>query len=111
MKEICAIDEVDGIVFDPGSIRAEQIRGGHEQVGVRMRVEAGLAGARIPMQIDVGFGDAMIVDPLKSMYPTLLDHSPPMILVYPREAVIAEKLDAMMTRGVTNTRMKDFYDV
>lgn len=44
-------------------------------------------------------------------YPTLLDHEPPRVLVYPREAVVAEKLEAMISLGVTNSRMKDFYDV
>ncbi len=76
-----------------------------------MKLVGDLAGARIPMQIDVGFGDAVVPAPRRETYPTLLDLPPPRILAYPREAVVAEKLEAIVTLGVTNSRMKDFYDI
>jgi hypothetical protein len=101
----------DGIVFDPRSVKGEEIKAVDEYAGVRVLLEARLAEARIPVQVDVGFGDAVVPGPTWQAYPTLLDHQPPRILVYPREVVIAEKLDAMLTLGVTNSRMKDFYDV
>jgi hypothetical protein len=44
-------------------------------------------------------------------YPTLLGHPEPRVLVYPPETVVAEKLEAIVSLGVTNSRMKDFYDV
>ena len=111
VRDLCAIPADDGIVFDPASVTGEEIRAVDEYAGVRVRLEARLAEARIPMRVDVGFGDAITPDPIRDTYPTHLDHPPPRILVYPREAVVAEKLDAMISLGVTNSRMKDFYDV
>ena len=110
-RDLCRVLADDGIVFDADSIEAEEIRAADEYAGVRVRLLARLAGARIPMQIDVGFGDAVAPAAVRKYYPTLLEHAPPHILVYPREAVIAEKLEAMVSLGVTNSRMKDFYDV
>lgn len=111
VHDCCSIPHSDGIVFDLDSIRGEEIRAANEYAGVRVRLEARLAGARIPMQIDVGFGDAVTPAPTEESFPTLLDHAAPRILVYPREAVVAEKLEAMVSLGVTNSRMKDFHDV
>jgi len=111
VKEICAIPSNDGIMFDLGSIKGEPIRAAEEHAGVRVRLEARLAGARIPVQVDVGFGNAVTPSPLWGTYPTVLDHEAPTVLAYPREAVVAEKLHAMISLGVTNSRMKDYYDV
>ena len=111
VRDLCSVDSDDGIVFDPDSINGEEIRAPAEYSGVRVRLQARLAEARIPVQVDVGFGDAVVPAPERAAYPTLLDHDPPRVLVYPREAVVAEKLEAMVSLGVTNSRMKDFYDV
>jgi predicted nucleotidyltransferase component of viral defense system len=111
VRELCAINVNDGIVFAPESITGEIIRVPDEDAGVRLRMEASLDAARIPMQIDIGFGDAVVPAPKLETYPVLLDHDPPRILVYPREAVVAEKFEAMVSLGVANSRMKDFYDV
>ena len=111
IRDLCMSPVGDGIVFDEASIEGEEIRAADEYAGVRVRLEARLAEARIPMQVDVGFGDVIVPDPTRRSYPTLLDHPPPLILVYPLEAVVAEKLEAMVSLGVTNSRMKDFYDV
>ena len=111
VRNLCLISADDGIEYDTASISGEEIRAGEEYAGVRVRFDARLAEARIPVQVDVGFGDAIVPVPTRNNYPTLLDHDAPHILVYPREAVVAEKLDAMVSLGVTNSRMKDFYDV
>lgn len=111
MQEICGIRGDDGIVFDPETITGEEMRAPEEYVGVRLRIEASLADARIPVLVDVGFGDAIVPPPVLSEYPTLLDHAPPRILAYPREAIVAEKLEAIISIGLTNSRMKDFYDI
>lgn len=109
--ELCTIQAEDGIEFDPTSVTGEEIRPADDYGGIRARFEARLAEARIPMQLDVGFGDAVTPAPIRESYPTLLGHDPPEILVYPRETVVAEKLEAMVSLGMTNSRMKDFYDV
>ena len=70
-----------------------------------------LAGARIPVQIDFGFGDVVVPAAVEVAYPTLLDFPAPVVRAYPRETVVAEKFQAMVSLGEGNTSMKDFYDV
>jgi predicted nucleotidyltransferase component of viral defense system len=111
LREICGILADDGIAFDVDSLVGEEIRAADEYAGVRVRLDARLAEARIPVQVDVGFGDAVVPEPRRHHYPTLLDHEAAHILVYPRESVIAEKCEAMVSLGVTNSLMKDLFDV
>ena len=111
IRDLCSVPGEDGIVFDAASFSGEEIRAAEKYAGVRVRGEARLAEARIPLRVDVGFGDAVTPTPSRESYPTLLDHVAPRVLVYPREAVVAEKVEAMISLGVTNSRMKDFYDV
>jgi len=111
ISEICSIQADDGLEFETAGLRSERIRLDDEAAGLRYRLHARLADARIPMQIDIGFGDVPVPAPQLKPYPTLLDHPPPKVLTYARESVVAEKLEAMITLGVTNSRMKDFYDV
>lgn len=82
-----------------------------EYNGLRIRLEATLGGSRIPVRIDIGFGDAVEPPSQDSEYPTLLDDPPPLIRTYPPEAVVAEKLHAMVMLGGRNSRYKDFYDM
>jgi hypothetical protein len=70
-----------------------------------------LENARIPLQIDVGFGDAVTPSATNVRYPTLLDFRAPTLRAYQRETVIAEKFQAMIVLGIANSRMKDFYDL
>jgi hypothetical protein len=111
LREICQVGGYDGIKFNPESITGEEIRAADEYAGVRVRLEARLAEARIPVQVDVGFGDSVVPAPIREDYPVLLDQAPPRVLAYPRETVVAEKFEVMVSLGVTNSRMKDFYDV
>lgn len=111
VDEVCKVPSDDGLTFDHESIAGETIRAEEEYEGVRVRLEARLAGAKVPMQLDVAFGDVVHPAPRRRIYPTLLGHTPPRILAYPREAVVSEKLEAILSLGVTNSRMKDFYDL
>jgi predicted nucleotidyltransferase component of viral defense system len=106
-----AADPDDGLAFDPASVSAEPIRDQAEYRGVRVRVEAKLASARIPTQIDVGFGDAITPAPKEAVYPSLLDLPAPTIRMYPRETVVAEKFQAIVSLSTANTRVKDYYDL
>jgi predicted nucleotidyltransferase component of viral defense system len=111
VEEICHTRvEDDGLEFSD-AIEGEEIREDQEYRGVRLRFEAHLAGARIPMQIDVGFGDAVTPPPEMIDYPVLLDLPAPWIRAYPREVVVAEKFQAMVVLGIANSRMKDFFDL
>jgi predicted nucleotidyltransferase component of viral defense system len=101
----------DGLELESGSVRAEDIREAQEYGGIRIRMTALLGNARIPLQVDVGFGDA-VTPPAKIItLPALLDAPAPVLYAYPPETVVAEKLQAMVMLGMANTRMKDFYDL
>jgi hypothetical protein len=101
----------DGLAFDAGSVRAEPTREDHIYDGLRVRVAGRLGVARVQLQIDIGFGDAVRPPPRRLPFPTLLDMPTPVLKSYPREAVVAEKLHAMVALGMANSRMKDFYDL
>lgn len=111
-QELCTLDvEPDGLKFLDASVRAERIRDSQAYGGVRVRLAADLDGARIAIQVDIGFGDAVTPCVVEAELPTLLDFPAPRLRVYPRETVVAEKFEAVIRLGVANTRMKDFYDL
>jgi predicted nucleotidyltransferase component of viral defense system len=110
-REICAIEVNDGMVFDIDALRVELIREELEYGGLRLRTTGSLAGARITVIIDIGFGDAIEPGIDEVNLPVLLDLPQPRLRVYARETVIAEKFQAMVMLGLANSRMKDFYDV
>jgi len=109
---VCEVaTEPDGIEFNRASIAVSRIKEGADYEGIRVRFHATLAKARIPMQIDIGFGDVMVPGPTEVEYPTLLDFPAPVLQAYPKGSVIAEKLDALTKLGLLNSRMKDYYDL
>lgn len=111
-RVICAQPVADdGVIFDVASLEAVPIREEVEYGGVRVRTTAAIAGARIPIQVDIGFGDAITPAPVEIDYPTLLDAPAPHLRAYPVETVVAEKFEAMVTLGMANSRLKDFYDL
>ena len=111
-REISAISVNDGIVFDPASVAAEEIRKEAGYGGVRVTIAGELAKARCKTQIDVGFGDAVTPGPVDSVYPVLLNDLPaPRLRVYPTYTVVAEKLHAIALLGMTNSRAKDYFDL
>ena len=101
----------DGVVFDPDTVVAESIRSHAVRAGVRVRVQGRIGKARVPLQIDVGFGDAMAVIPEEVEFPSLLDLPRPKLRAYRMETVLAEKLEAVATLGLLNSRMKDLFDM
>jgi len=110
-REICAVEENDGILFDVDALRVELIREELEYGGLRLRTTARLAGARITVVIDIGFGDATEPGVEEISLPVMLDLPAPRLRAYPRETVIAEKFQAMVLFGLANTRIKDYYDI
>lgn len=112
VKEVCRQDvEPDGLDFGLESVRGEQIAEEAEYKGVRVRFQGHLGTARVSMQVDVGFGDAVVPAPVVVEYPTMLGLSAPRIRAYTRESVIAEKFHTMVRQGLLNSRMRDFFDV
>lgn len=111
-KEICVLPVVeDGLTFDPSSVTARQIKEGADYAGVRITFVGYLEKARIPMQLDIGFGDTVTPPAIETAFPTILNGPAAVLLTYPRETVVAEKFEAMVKLGIANTRMKDFHDL
>jgi predicted nucleotidyltransferase component of viral defense system len=111
-RDICnQAVEADGLEFPAESVHGERIREDQEYEGIRVHCLARLENARIPLQIDVGFGDAVTPPATGVRYPTLLEFPAPTLRAYRRETVIAEKFQAMVALGIANSRMKDFYDL
>lgn len=109
--EIMAINVDDGLIFDVKELRATIIREEMEYNGVRLRTTALLERTRIPVTIDIGFGDILSTPAPSLAYPSMLGMETPSIRTYPPAAVIAEKFQAMVALGVINGRMKDYFDL
>ncbi|HEX2012126.1 MAG TPA: nucleotidyl transferase AbiEii/AbiGii toxin family protein, partial [Roseateles sp.] len=111
-REICQIAGEDGIAFDAASVQGAVIRKEAGYGGVRIDLRATLDGARMALQVDIGFGDAVTPAPEAVSYPVLLDDLPaPQLRSYPKYTVVAEKLHAVCLLGMANTRMKDYFDL
>lgn len=112
VKEICEqpVPE-DGLNFVAETVVGEQITEAANYQGVRVKFIAHLGTARIRMQIDIGFGDAVVPGPSVVCFPTLLDFPPSELQGYSRESAIAEKLHSMVRLGEINSRIKDFFDI
>jgi hypothetical protein len=111
-RELCELDvEPDGLVFDVTSIRVTAIRPEDAYGGQRVTLVARLGPARLPVQVDVGIGDAVMPEPQWLEYPSLLDLPRPRLLAYRAETAISEKVHAMVVLGTKNSRMRDFFDV
>lgn len=111
-RDVCDLPvEDDGLVFDSSGVEGRRIKEDAEYAGVRVTFTGYLGKARIPMQLDVGFGDTVHPAPKRLRYPTILDLPAPELRAYPPETLVAEKFEAMVKLGQVNSRMKDFYDV
>ena len=109
---ICAINANDGVRYDTQNMRVSPIREDKVYGGLRLALLAFVGSARLPVQIDIGFGDAITPAPELVTYPTLLEGmDAPHLRAYPVYTVIAEKFHAMVELGINNSRMKDFFDL
>lgn len=111
-EDLCAIEVEDGINFEATSIKAEEIRKEANYSGTRVTLIGTIDGAKCTVQIDVGYGDAVTPAPEIATYPVMLKDMPaPELRVYPRYTVIAEKFEAIVSLGMANSRMKDYFDL
>ncbi|MBF0152469.1 MAG: nucleotidyl transferase AbiEii/AbiGii toxin family protein [Magnetococcales bacterium] len=111
-REICMVEAPDGMKFLPDSVRPEEIRKDANYAGVRVTLIGMLDNARCPLQIDIGFGDAVTTAPENVEYPVILPgFDAPKLRVYPRHTVVAEKTEALTSLGIANSRMKDYFDL
>jgi predicted nucleotidyltransferase component of viral defense system len=111
-RELCNLEvEADGVVFDPRSVVCEDIRAQDEYAGIRVKLRATVGKAVVPLQVDVGFGDALPVAPEEITFPVMLGMAAPKLRAYSRETVVAEKLEAIVKLGMLNSRFKDYFDL
>lgn len=102
----------DGLTFVEESLVVEPIRDAMDYGGLRVKLRALLGKLRIPVQVDVGFGDAVTPGPESLDFPLLLPDMPGIRLTsYPIATVIAEKFEALVRLDLQNSRMKDFFDL
>ena len=113
LEQACAVPcQQDGLRFDLAQLSVDSIQADDEYPGQRARFVAFLGSARITVQVDFGFGDAVVPEPEEISYPTMLPELPPArVRAYPREVSVAEKFEAMVKLDTRNGRMKDFHDI
>ncbi len=111
LRHICGVDVVDGVVFGVDHMTTSPIRGATAEGGIRVRFPAIVDGARVTVQVDIGFGDSIQPPPADAELPPLLGTVPPRVLVYPKEAVVSEKFHATVAHGERTSRYKDFFDL
>lgn len=110
--DVCGVpSEDDGLTFVAESINVEPIRAQQEYGGMRITLTAMLGTTRIPMQVDVGTGDAVVPPPETIDYPGLLALPAARVRIYRPETSIAEKTEALVRLGLANSRMKDLFDI
>ena len=110
-RQVLDIPGEDGVIFKPETLRVAAARAEDEYSGVALNLQAELAGARLPIHIDIGYGDAITPGVQEIDYPSLLDLPMPRLKAYPPETVLAGKFQAMTALGIANSRMKDFFDI
>ena len=110
-REIAQQRVDDGLAFSE-TVTAAEIRNEANYAGARVTLLATLEQARIPLQVDIGFGDPVTPAAEQIDYPVLLeDLPPPRLGAYPVYTVIAEKLQAIVSLGMVNSRLKDYFDL
>lgn len=111
IKEICAFEVEDAVEFDAESIEVENITIDRLYPGNRIKIIAKIGSARINLQLDLGYGDIVVPEPVEIEFPQLLDFEIPVIKTYSLESAIAEKFEACVKLNFNTSRMKDFYDI
>jgi len=111
-KEVCTQSvEPDGVIFNPNTVTGTTIAENANYEGVRIRFQANLGTARVTLQPDIGFGDVIVPGPQPIEYPTILDFPAPQLRGYSKESIVAEKFESLVTLGILNSRMKDYFDL
>lgn len=112
-RKLCSMSlpEDDCVYFLEDSVKVREIREANLYDGLRVKLVAMLDTARIPLQVDIGFGDSIVPDPEPIEFPVLLGDPVPRLKGYVPSTMVAEKFEAMVKLGMANSRMKDFYDI
>ena len=107
--EICSLSLSDGLNFT--QISTDILQKGQKYQGVRLKIRGELENIPVTSQIDIGYGHIITPEPQNGEFPTLLGRSSPKLKIYPKETIVAEKLEALVGLGLRNSRLKDYYDL
>ena len=108
-EQVCAIDIDDGIEFE--IVRVDDIREQDDYPGLRIGLKAKYPPLSVPLTVDMTAGDRITPEAIRYSYPLLFEDRSIQVMSYNMETVLAEKLETILSRGVANTRPRDFYDV
>lgn len=109
IANIVSVPLDDGVVFRIKQV--SEIMDEAEYPGVRVSMEAEFDGVRTPLKIDISTGDVITPREIQYSFKLMLEERSIDVLAYNLETVLAEKLETVISRGITNTRMRDFYDI
>ena len=109
INDIISLNVDDGVSFRINTIT--EIMEGADYPGLRVSLEADFDGVKIPFKIDFSTGDIITPREVAFDFPLLFENRNISVLAYPLETVLAEKLETILSRSITNTRMRDLYDV
>lgn len=105
------VDLQDALEFESDSLQLIQTQEGGEYHGFEIRVTARMGSSKLRIKVDLGFGDPLAEAPLTAELPAILDLPRPRVRIYSKEAVVAEKLEAIVKLGRITTRFKDYFDL
>ena len=108
-EEICKIEIEDDVSFEVAGV--SDIREGDEYPGIRVSLNANYPPISVPLTVDVTTGDIITPREIEYTFPLLFDERSISILAYTLETILAEKLETVLSRGITNTRPRDYYDI
>ena len=109
--DIFSIDCDDALQFDLDTLAVINITEFKKYHGVNVSVMGYLDRTKVPVSLDIGFGDVVYPQKMKMQFPVLLDMEVPEVYAYSIYSVIAEKFEAFVSLGLANSRYKDFYDI
>lgn len=109
IAEIVSVPMDDGVEFQIK--RISEIMDEAEYPGIRVSMETKFDGVRTPLKIDISTGDAITPREVRYKFKLMLEERYIDIWAYNLETILAEKLETVVSRSTTNTRMRDFYDL
>ena len=108
-EEICAVEIADDVQFELAGIY--DIRESDDYPGIRVSLKANYPPISVPLTVDVTTGDMITPREIEYTFSLLFDNRSINILAYNLETVLAEKIETVLSRGIANTRPRDYYDV
>ena len=109
IMDIISVPMEDGVTFRIKQIT--EIMDEAEYPGVRVSMETEFDGVRTPLKVDISTGDVITPKEIQYSFKLMLEERSINVWAYNLETVLAEKLETMISRGITNTRMRDYYDI